>query len=482
MSIGESFPNDTKQTRVTREDLTRATETPEVVRRISRIVLWCMAASPFVLAFVPWQQTVQGRGTVIAYSPVERSQVLTARIPGQVRKWHVVEGSVVKKGDPVVDLEDNDPELGPRLLAQLEFLRGRLASGKQEVDELRAAAEASEAARESAVNAAKANLESSRQSVEVAEHVLSNAQFSKNFEQTRFDMIDKLHSSGSLGAIESKLSREEAKLRIDRASIDRQRSAAELERAKAAYATQQAQVLQTDAAGLSAIAVARSNLRKGEQALFSTEREVQDLENRVERFKARHVVAPCDGVVFRVHANVGGGGQYLKEGDELCTIIPDTKDRVVELTLDGRDAPLVLAYAHRKGSLPLARLQFQGWPAILFSGFPDVSIGTFGGKVRQVDQASGPTGDFRILIEPDHHVPGDEWPDSKFLRQGNQVVGWVFLNRVPLGYEIWRRLNGFPPVLPPTSKESNQTKDKKQSEPAGKEEEEKLKAPKVKVS
>lgn len=475
MSGSESFPNDPSRNPVSREDLTRATETPPSVRRLSKIVLWCMVASPFVLAFVPWQQTVQGRGTVIAYSPVERSQVLTARISGQVRKWHVVEGSVVKRGDPVVDLEDNDPELESRLAAQLEFLRGRLTAAKQEVSELRAAAEASEAARESAVNAAKANLESARQSVEVAEHVLSNAQFSKNFEQTRFDMIDKLHSSGTLGAIESKLSREEAKLRIDRASIDKERSAAELERAKAAYITQQAQVLQTDAAGLSSIAVARSNLRKGEQSLFSTEREIQDIENRIERFKARHVVAPCNGVVFRVHANVGGGGQYLKEGDELCTIIPDTKDPVVELTLDGRDAPLVLAYAHRKGSLPLARLQFQGWPAILFSGFPDVSIGTFGGKVRQVDQASGPTGDFRILIEPDRHVPGDEWPDSRFLRQGNQVVGWVFLNRVPLGYEIWRRLNGFPPVLPPTSKE------KKSGEPADKEEE-KTKAPKVKVS
>lgn len=463
---------------VSREDLTRATETPPIVRRISRIVLWCMAASPFVLAFVPWQQTVQGRGTVIAYSPVERSQVLTARIAGQVRKWHVVEGSQVKKGDRVVDLEDNDPELEDRLTAQLEFLRGRLASGKQEVEELRAAASATEGAREAAVNAAKANLEATRKAIEVADHVLSNAQFSKTFEQTRFDMIDKLHSSGTLGAIESKLSREEAKLRIDRASIDRERSAAELERAKAAYATQQAQVLQTDAAGISSIAVARSNLRKGEQTLFSTEREVQDIENRVERFKARHVVAPCDGVVYRVHANVGGGGQYLKEGDELCTIIPDTKDRVVELTLDGRDAPLVLAYAHRKGSLPQARLQFEGWPAILFSGFPDVSIGTFGGKVRQVDQASGPTGGFRILIEPEHHVPGDEWPDAKFLRQGNQVVGWVFLNRVPLGYEIWRRLNGFPPVLPPTSKE---TKGKKSDAPS-ESEEEKVKAPKIKVS
>jgi len=475
MSTSPSLDDVSKKASVSREDLTRLTETPPIVHRISKIVLWCMVASPFVLAFIPWQQTVQGRGTLIAYSPVERSQVLTARIPGQVKKWHVVEGSLVKKGDRVVDLEDNDPELETRLTAQLEFLRGRLLAGKQEVTELSGAATATEAAREAAVNAAKANLESTRKAIEVADHVLSNAKYSKTFEQTRFDMIDKLHSSGSLGAIESKLSREEAKLRIDRASIDVGRAAAELERAKAAYLTQEAQVLQTDAAGISSIAVARSNFRKGEQTLFTTEREVQDIENRVERFKARHVVAPCDGVVFRVHANVGGGGQYLKEGDELCTIIPDTQDRVVELMLDGRDAPLVLAYAHRKGSLPQARLQFEGWPAILFSGFPDVSIGTFGGKVRQVDQASGPTGGFRILIEPEHHIPGDAWPDAKFLRQGNQVVGWVFLNRVPLGYEIWRRLNGFPPVLPPTSK------DEKSGTPESKDKE-KTKAPKVKVS
>jgi len=253
MSSSESH-DEPRPAHVSWEDLNRATETPPVVRRFSRIVLWCMAASPFVLAFVPWQQTVQGRGTVIAYSPVERSQVLTARIPGQVRKWHVVEGSHVKKGEPVVDLEDNDPDLGTRLAAQLEFLRGRLAAAKEEVSELRAAATATEAARESAVNAAKANLESARKAVEVADHVLSNAKFSRDFEQTRFDMIDKLHSGGTLGAIESKLSREEARLRIDRAGIDRERAAAELERARAAYLTQQAQVLQTDASGISSIA------------------------------------------------------------------------------------------------------------------------------------------------------------------------------------------------------------------------------------
>ena len=152
-------------------------------------------------------------------------------------------------------------------------------------------------------------------------------------------------------------------------------------------------------------------------------------------------------------ANVGQGGQYVKEGDELCTIVPDTNDRVVELFLDGIDAPLVLAFADRTGRLPHVRLQFEGWPAIQFSGWPELAIGTFGGKVRQVDSAASATGKFRVLVEPESRLEGDTWPAAEFLRQGNQAVGWVFLNRVPLGYEIWRRLNGFPPVLAPESKD-----------------------------
>ena len=103
---------------------------------------------------------------------------------------------------------------------------------------------------------------------------------------------------------------------------------------------------------------------------------------------ARHVVAPCDGTVFRVSANVGQGGQYVKEGDELCTIVPDTSDREVELFLDGIDAPLVLAYADRRGEMPHVRLQFEGWPAIQFSGWPELAIGTFGGKVKVVQQGA----------------------------------------------------------------------------------------------
>ncbi|MFM8414926.1 MAG: HlyD family secretion protein [Planctomycetota bacterium] len=429
--------------------------TPGAVRWLARLVFLVFLAIPFALALVPWQQTVLCRGTIVAYAPVERMQVITARVSGQVRKWHVVEGSRVKMNDPLVDIEDNDPELAARLEAQKLFLSERLSAARQELAELAAAAKAQEAARDAAVKAAEANREAAARAIEVAEQSKANATFARDFELNRYEMFDDLFTNPRYGGLESKLSRDEARMRADRAVTDTEKADAEIARARAALLTQEALLVQADASGLSAIAVARSNLRKAEQNLFSIEREIQEVDNRIERFKARQVVAPCDGVVFRVSANVTQGGLYVKEGDELCTIVPDTNDRVAELFLDGVDAPIVLAYADRHEHMPHVRLQFEGWPAVQFSGWPELAIGTFGGKIRQVDAASGVAGQCRILVEPDVVMPGDTWPDPEFLRQGNQVIGWVFLNRVPLGFEIWRRLNGFPPVLAPAPKQKD---------------------------
>jgi hypothetical protein len=88
----------------------------------------------------------------------------------------------------------------------------------------------------------------------------------------------------------------------------------------------------------------------------------------------------------------------------------------------------------------MVRLQFDGWPALQFSGGPRAAVGTFGGVVAVVDQVSAPDGRFRVLVTPD---PDDEpWPAQ--LRQGSGVLGWAMLDEVRLGYELWRRVNGFP--------------------------------------
>ena len=106
------------------------------------------------------------------------------------------------------------------------------------------------------------------------------------------------------------------------------------------------------------------------------------------------------------------------------------------------------------------RLQFEGWPAVQFAGWPSVAVGTFGGVVTLVDSSDfNGMGKFRILVVPD---PADQsWPEGRFLRQGVRAKGWVLLDQVRLGYELWRRVNGFPPVLDKDPTGKSDDKDKK---------------------
>jgi multidrug efflux pump subunit AcrA (membrane-fusion protein) len=425
---------------------------PQSARWLARLLLLTFLAFPLLLVFVPWQQTLQGRGQVVAYAPTERKQVVTALVSGQVRKWHVVEGSKVKTGDPIADIDDNDAQLSVRLETQREFLLGRKKAAEEEVSEQYRAVAAQEKAAAAAISAAKASRDASAMLVDVAKQSQKNAEFVSLFERGRFDMFEKLFKDKKFGGLESELSRDEAKMRADRAVTDVARADAEIKRSEAALLTASSQVLQAEGTGLSTVATTRRDLRRAEQNAFSVERELQELDNRIERFKARFVKAPCDGVVFRISAQ-GQAGQLVKEGDELAVIVPDTTDRVVELLIDGLDAPLIAAHMEALGHGPHVRLQFEGWPGIQFAGWPSVAVGTFGGRVRQMDPTDDGYGRFRILVEPDPMFEGDVWPEGLYLRQGNQAIGWVFLNRVTLGYELWRQFNGFPPVVAPKAPE-----------------------------
>jgi membrane fusion protein, adhesin transport system len=423
-------------------------QTPRRARWVARLLLLGFLLSPVALIFVPWQQTVQGRGQIVAFAPTERKQVVTALVGGQVRRWHVVEGSKVKIGDAIADIDDNDPELSGRLDAQRNFLLSRRKAAEDEVAEQNRAVEAQEKAAAAAVGAARANRDAAALLVDVAKQSRKNAEFAMTFEQRRFEMFDKLFKDKQFGGLESELSRDEAKMRADRAATDVKRAEAEVKRADAALLTSDSLVLQAEANGLSTVATTRRDLRRAEQNVFAVERELQELDNRIERFKARFVKAPCDGVVFRISAD-GQVGQFVKEGDELAVIVPDTTDRVVELLIDGVDAPLIAAHMEQTGRGPHVRLQFEGWPGVQFAGWPSVATGTFGGRVRQIDPTDDGFGRFRILVEPEEMFDGDQWPEGLYLRQGNQAIGWVFLNQVTLGYELWRQLNGFPPVVAP---------------------------------
>jgi hypothetical protein len=87
------------------------------------------------------------------------------------------------------------------------------------------------------------------------------------------------------------------------------------------------------------------------------------------------------------------------------------------------------------------RLQFDGYPAIVFSGWPNSSYGTFSGKISAIESNRNENGKFRTLIIPD--TTQKNWPSN--LKIGTGVQGFALLNNVPIWYEFWRQLNGFPP-------------------------------------
>jgi len=182
------------------------------------------------------------------------------------------------------------------------------------------------------------------------------------------------------------------------------------------------------------------------------EGEVNDAEVNLSRQGSQLVVAPRDGTIMHVEA--GDVATMVSAGQALATFMPAGTERVVEIYLEGRDIGLV--HPGRK-----ARLQFDGWPAFQFSGLPEFAVGTFAAEVVFVEPNARVDGSFRVLLAEDKleagcfgvdmrpglNVAGNcGWPPESFVRLGASVQGWVLLETVPLGYELWRRMNNFPPV------------------------------------
>lgn len=184
------------------------------------------------------------------------------------------------------------------------------------------------------------------------------------------------------------------------------------------------------------VSKAESEVASAEQAVNRANSQYLEMQASLARQRNQTVTAPFDGYLVEIYPNLGTA--VLKLGDPICKIVPKTPDRAVQIWVQGNDAPLICAGRH-------VRLQFEGWPAVQFAGWPSVAVGTFGGEVVSVDAIDDGRGNFRVLVRPDHEDIA--WPEGQFLRQGARAKGWVLLEQVPLWYEIWRRLNGFPPVV-----------------------------------
>jgi adhesin transport system membrane fusion protein len=424
---------------------------PRSARTLAVLLLVLLAVIVGGLVVTPWQQTSTGSGRVVAYAPLERQQFVEAPIDGRIMHWYVAEGSRVQKGDKIADMSDNDPMLLERLSAEKDAVMARLEAARMRASALEERIISLRESKVKAIAAAQSRTRMAVDRVTAAQHALEAAEGAQKTAELNLTRQKSLGEEGltSTRAIEL------AELEALRSVTDTQRAKAALSGAKGeelAIASDQEKVTADTTA---AINDAQAGLAAARAEVANTSAELMRMESRLARQMSQEIRAPRTGTILRLLR--AQGTVLVKAGEALAVLIPDTEDRAVELWIDGNDMPLV-SDGRR------VRLQFEGWPALQFSGWPSVAVGTFGGYVKLIDATDDGTGQFRVVVLPD---PKEPWPRGKYLRQGVRANGWILLNRVPLGYELWRQFNSFPPVVAPQDPDDPNAKKKKEKKPYG---------------
>lgn len=387
----------------------------------------------FILV-LPWQQTSYGEGRVVAFSPTERQQTIEAPVSGRIGHWHVHEGSLVRKGDKLVTISDLDPQISDRLEQERMALSDRLRAAQSRVDSIESRVTSLQLSRSESVGAAEHRAQMAGERVRQAQQTVTAAEASLDTAKANFERQKSMFEQG----LTSQRNVELAELEYKRALTEEQRAVAGLKSAEQERSALKKEARRIARDADAAIGDARASVQSARSELARANEDLPRIEMRLSRQKTQEVLAPKDGIITRLL--VAQEAEFVKEGTSLCILIPQTGKRAVEIWIDGNDIPLI-----RDGRS--ARIMFQGWPALQIAGWPQGSFGTFGARVKFVDNADDGHGKFRAVLVPEEN-DRDPWPDSTLLKQGVRARGWIFLNRVPIGYELWRKFNDFPPAIP----------------------------------
>ena len=390
-----------------------------------------------IVLFLPWTQTISGRGFVTTLEPNQRPQTVQSQIPGRIEKWYVREGDFVAEGDTILFISEVkneyfDPLLVERTQLQINAKSRSVQSYEEKVGALAAQIGALQREGELKLQQSQNKLLQAKLKVQSDSMDLEAAKTQITIAQRQFDRTSQLESEGlkavtdveekrlKLQESQAKLIAQENKLLASRNEVIN--AEMEISRVQAEY---------TDK-----ISKARSDRFTAQSDQFDSEAQVTKLENEFANYQRRsdlhYIRAPQSGFINK--ALQSGIGETFKEGDALVSIMPSRIDMAVESYVDPIDLPLA-----RLGAK--VRVQFDGWPAIIFSGWPNVSYGTYGGSIVAIETYISENGKYRILIAPD---PADHpWPE--ILRAGSGAQTLALLDDVPIWFELWRQLNGFPP-------------------------------------
>jgi multidrug resistance efflux pump len=387
--------------------------------------------------FLPWTQNVQTTGVVTTLRPSERPQSIQTVISGQILKWYVKDGDQVNEGDTIAVLTETkseylDPDLIDQTSTQIKAKENSILSYSAKVNAINQQITQLEANRDFAIQKARVKLqqEKLRYNSEFAEMQAANINLKIAQQQLVRDSLL------SLKQIKSPLDVENRRVKFQEALAKKLIQEAKLNMATNAIENARIELKNIDAEYGEKLAKAESERYSAISAQMDTETEVSKLRNLYSNYQIRNgfyvVKAPQKGLVSQTLSN--GVGIAVSEGQALCTIVPSEINLAVELFVKPIDMPLIEIGAP-------AQFVFDGWPTMVFSGWPDLSYGTFPGEIYAVDNALQPTGNYRVLVKM--AVDKKQWPEQ--LKIGVGARAYMLLKTVPVWYEIWRQLSGFPP-------------------------------------
>ena len=410
-------------------------QTPQSGRTVAR---WLTALGLLVLVagFLPWTQNIRSTGTLTTLRPQDRPQIVPSTIAGRIEAWKVREGQQVKKGDTLVVITEIkekyfDPELLARTQEQLQAKISALEENRAKGTALSSQQDALRSGLRISLDKARNKVTQSRLKVNSDEAELRAADNDFSIAQQQLARQEALYAQG----LKSLTELEQRRLKFQESTAKRQAVENKLNASRQELTNSQLELSSLQAEYQDKIAKSESDRRSTTAYQFDSEGQIAKMRNELANLSIRagyyHIRAPQDGYVVR--ALKAGIGEIVKESEPIVTVMPNTPALAAELYVRPMDVPLLSV--GRK-----VRLQFDGWPALVFTGWPGTSFGTFGGTVAVIDNIDS-QGQYRILVTPDP----DQEPWPKPLRVGSGVYGWALLDDVPIWYELWRQLNGFPP-------------------------------------
>lgn len=391
----------------------------------------------FILAlFLPWTQNIRSTGMVTTLQPDQRPQTVNSIISGRIEKWYVREGNYVNKGDTILyisEVKDDyfDPELLSRTQEQITSKSSSLNSYSGKINALDNQLEALLRTKELKLEQAKNYIRQIELKIQSDSIDFQASKTNNAIAENQLKRMEQLYESG----LKSLTDLEKSRLKLQETQAKKISAENKLLSSRNELINAQVEVNSIETQYQDKIAKTESEKFTAMSNKFDTEATVSKMENQYKNYSVRmgmhYITAPQNGYITETIKS--GIGETLKEGEQLLTIMPSDYDLAVSLYIKPMDLPLI-----REGQ-PI-RFIFDGWPSIAFSGWPNLSYGTFGGNVVAIDNFTSANGQYRVLVAPD---PSDEpWPEG--LRVGSGANGMALLKDVPIWYELWRKLNGFP--------------------------------------